>query len=182
MSKLNKGFTLIELLVVISVIGLLASVILVALNSVRAKARDTKRIADLRQISTALELFYDNYGRYPRTGGSPSWEGHWLKFKTCLLTGVDCQEWAGDGSDISGYQAALSKVPDDPLNPTPDVDDNSTTYKTGWAWCNDQMYILWAQLETNHPALQSDADGDHYSAGDGGCNDPYYCVKVNWCH
>lgn len=180
--NLQPAFTIIELLVVISVIGLLASVIMVALNSARAKARDTKRIADLKQISTALEFFYDNNGRYPRTGGAPNWEGHWLLFKACLLTGVDCQGFTGDTNDISNYQPVLSKLPNDPLNPTPDIDDNSITYYTGWNWCNDQMYVLRANLETNHPALQSDADGDHYVAGDTLCNDPTYCIKINWCH
>ncbi|HEV8601650.1 MAG TPA: prepilin-type N-terminal cleavage/methylation domain-containing protein, partial [Patescibacteria group bacterium] len=48
-TKHSKGFTLIELLVVISIIGLLASVTLVSLNSARAKARDAKRVGDLKQ-------------------------------------------------------------------------------------------------------------------------------------
>ncbi len=61
----QKGFTLIELLVVIAIIGLLASVILLALNSARAKSRDAKRVADVRQLSNALELFYNDAGGYP---------------------------------------------------------------------------------------------------------------------
>ena len=61
----QKGFTLIELLVVISVIGLLASVILVSLNSARQKARDAKRKADLRQLATALNLYYNDNDIYP---------------------------------------------------------------------------------------------------------------------
>lgn len=75
----NKGFTLIELLVVIAIIGLLASVVLLALNSARAKSRDAKRLADVRQLATALELYYNDNNAYPTqaaagvviTGGTP---------------------------------------------------------------------------------------------------------------
>ena len=65
MLRKQKGFTLIELLVVIAIISLLASVVLVALNSARKKARITKRVSDLNQIAKALELYYDNNGHYP---------------------------------------------------------------------------------------------------------------------
>ncbi len=64
-NKNQKGFTLIELLVVIAIIGLLASVVLLALNSARAKARDAKRLADLRQLASALELFFNDNNSYP---------------------------------------------------------------------------------------------------------------------
>ena len=77
-NKYQKGFTLIELLVVIAIIGLLASVVLVALNGARAKSRDAKRVADIRQLQTALELYYNDFAGYPAqasagkitTGGS----------------------------------------------------------------------------------------------------------------
>ncbi len=61
----KKGFTLIELLVVVAIIGLLATLSIVALNTARAKARDTKRVGDIKNIQTALELYYSNVGRYP---------------------------------------------------------------------------------------------------------------------
>ena len=60
----RKGFTLVELLVVIAIIGLLSSAVFAGLNSARVKARDAKRVLDLRTLQTALELYYDRYGTY----------------------------------------------------------------------------------------------------------------------
>lgn len=68
MNKMNKkarGFTLIELLVVIAIIGILSAVVLTSLNSARQKARDARRISDIKQIQLALELSYDTQGSYP---------------------------------------------------------------------------------------------------------------------
>lgn len=61
----EKGFTLIELLVVIAIIGILASVVLVSLNTARQKARDARRVADMRTVQLALSMFYDSSTSYP---------------------------------------------------------------------------------------------------------------------
>ena len=71
-NKNKAGFTLIELLVVIAIIGLLASVVLLALNGARAKSRDAKRLADVRQFASAMEIFFNDFSSYP-TGGSTNY-------------------------------------------------------------------------------------------------------------
>jgi len=63
----TKAFTLIELLVVIAIIGILATLAVVSLQNARSSSRDAKRIADLRQLSTALALYYQDYNMYPNT-------------------------------------------------------------------------------------------------------------------
>ncbi len=68
----TEGFTLIELLVVIAIIALLSSVALIALMSARQKGRDVKRLADMTQMATAMELYFSTYKGYPSTTGSPT--------------------------------------------------------------------------------------------------------------
>jgi general secretion pathway protein G len=63
--KKRKGFTLIELLVVIAIIGLLSTLAVIALNNARMKARDAKRVSDVKQIQSALELYYNDKNGYP---------------------------------------------------------------------------------------------------------------------
>jgi len=67
----KRGFTLIELLVVVAIIGLLASVVLASLSTARQRARDAYKIAELKQLQTALELYRNSNTGYPVTTG---WE------------------------------------------------------------------------------------------------------------
>jgi prepilin-type N-terminal cleavage/methylation domain-containing protein len=61
---INRGFTLIELLVVIAIIGILASIVLVSLNSARNKGKDTRVISDVNQIRTQIEAEATAGGAY----------------------------------------------------------------------------------------------------------------------
>jgi len=124
--KREQGFTLIELLVVISIIGLLASVVLVALNSARSKSRDAKRIADMNQIAKAMELYFNSCDSYPVVTASTTLTNSMSVF---LGTAANCGDNGGAspnggigstlvGTKISGLSAA----------PTP---ADSTTCATG---------------------------------------------------
>ncbi len=92
----SRGFTLIELLVVITIIGTLAAFGTVSYQSVRMSARDTKRVSDMKQIQTALELYFENHQSYP-FDHHPGIDGLPLGFEaTDMLSDV------GFAPDISG--------------------------------------------------------------------------------
>lgn len=69
MIKQAKGFTLIELLVVVSIISLLSSVVLTALNGARSKARNVRRNEDIYQLIIAFNLGLSTNGSYPDVSG-----------------------------------------------------------------------------------------------------------------
>lgn len=105
----KKGFTLIELLVVIAIIGLLSTLAVLALNTARAKSRDAKRVADIKQIQTALELYSGDESGYPADGAAG-------------VGGVDlgaaatsdCLDGAGFTGSCAQAPTYMGLVPDDP--------------------------------------------------------------------
>ena len=64
-SRLKSAFTLIELLVVISIIAILIAVATVSYTNAQQKGRDNKRKSDLKAIQQALELYFQQNGKYP---------------------------------------------------------------------------------------------------------------------
>lgn len=113
----KKGFTLIELLVVIAIIGLLSTLAVVALGSARQKARDSKRLSDVKQMQTALELYFTDYNTYPTST------------HTNLGVGVTCLGATGWGTSC-GANPYMGLVPSDPQTPNYDYgySGDLTTY------------------------------------------------------
>ncbi len=109
----KKGFTLIELLVVIAIIALLSTLAVVALGSARQKARDAKRLSDIKQVQTALELYFTDKSGYPAGAA--------------LVLGGASAKCLGDGGFAAADCAATVYMGQVPANPAPGGADYTYT-------------------------------------------------------
>jgi len=159
----RSAFTLVELLVVIAIIGLLSSVAVVSMNSARAKARDTKRLADIAQIRKALELYYSVNNQYPPSGGAIIPNNVW--------TTSNDTSWATLQTYLAPYLAVLPK---DPIQSASNWAGDPNTYAYSYFsigyGCNQQWYMMVYRLEVGDgmPDLAVRAcDGTAFMYGDG---------------
>ncbi|MDP1709393.1 MAG: prepilin-type N-terminal cleavage/methylation domain-containing protein [Candidatus Komeilibacteria bacterium] len=107
LSSKNSGFTLIELLVVIDIIGLLSTLAVVSLNNARQKSRDAKRVSDIKQVQTSLELYYADKNGYPVSGVA------------LTLGGASAKLLSGGGFTAVGGGSGTTYMGQVPANPTP---------------------------------------------------------------
>jgi len=132
MKHTKPAFTIIELLVVIAVIGFITSVIMASLVSAQRDARDKRRVSDLKQIQTALELFHTDNQHFPRQADGANGN---ISTNTTLLTllepylqgtpvdpaglGNDTFHYYYDGDHLCGtkrYAVVFARQMDKPAN------------------------------------------------------------------
>lgn len=132
------GFTLIELLVVIGIISLLSSIVFASLGTARAKARDARRLLDMHNIQTALELYKSKHGVYPSAD----------TVAESVCGGYDT---GYKGPDDPGFIPGLvtdgifGKTPGDPLSSGCGANDYVYKYERrnpGFSGCPQGFYIL----------------------------------------
>lgn len=162
--KSREGFTLIELLVVIAIIGILAAVVVLAINPVEMmkKGRDSNRKSDLATLSKAIDI-YMTQGVTSVPGGASALQNSFNPTNCCGGTAVTCPALNAVNSTTGGWlvpyaascgvnlSAYIAKIPLDP--------SNSATYR----------YIYETNADADRYCLEADmesaASGDNYKAG-----------------
>ncbi len=117
--KLKKGFTLLEILLVIALIGILASIIIVAINPTRqlAQARNFQREGHIKTINDAVSQYI------VKTGDTPEGLAGWYKDICPVGGGSNCVDLS---VLIPDY---LSEIPTEPDGTPYQIALNPTTNK-----------------------------------------------------
>lgn len=163
-----RAFTLIELLVVIAIIGVLASVVVVSINSAREKARDNRRMQDIVQIRTALELYHSDHGHYPiiATG--------WTSFNapSYVNNGIINPNASSLAEALRPY---LRSGPTDPKGPT--VSDAGYLYRSNSPTSGKDYCILLYRVPENMHNYAEEYWNDSYPGRCGSVNAAGQCTS-----
>lgn len=109
--KTSSGFTLMEIMVVMVLLSILTVMGLGSFRSARTKSRDTRRKADISNITRALEAYYNDVGKYPADDGAGQIVG--CNGSPDGTTAPSVCAWGGEWKDAPGtYYMIL--LPADP--------------------------------------------------------------------
>lgn len=165
MKRSVTGFTIVELLIVIVVIAILAAISVVAFTGVQARARDSGRIAKVKDLAKALELYKVDNGRYPAI-----LDGHGVE-TSC---GSQTENWGQCDRMKHLTDAVDPYIKIDPTSLSNATQGNYYYFYNSSAANGNQTYGLMVYLEGN--GGQSDG-GYHTSAYELG-QDPKYCSNT----
>ncbi|MCA9397830.1 type II secretion system protein [candidate division WWE3 bacterium] len=180
-SSKSSGFTLIEFLISVAIIGLLTSIIIVAINPLGKiqQGRDSNRIAAMKQTQTALESYYTKYSRYPDmtepyTLGGSTWERSECNASSCVGTPAPFMEYLTPEFFDNTFA--------DPLRDSLSVADRPAfgfLYQPDTSSGN-QGYCMITQLETKNHVLKIDDhecdDGFDNEADNDPSTSKYYAI------
>jgi prepilin-type N-terminal cleavage/methylation domain-containing protein len=169
MSVLHRGFTIVELMVVVVVIGILAGLSVNAYNGTQQKARDTKRMNDLRQIESAVESYGTFTGDFSTmSAGASGTEVGW--FDNTYSPYVSVLE----AFTSAGY---LNSSIVDPLNRKVGANQDNYAYMISRCTSGDETKrVIMARLETAptqtvaqqlSPTVCNDANFTSYTSSTG---------------
>jgi uncharacterized RDD family membrane protein YckC/type II secretory pathway pseudopilin PulG len=139
----------------IFIIGLLSTLAVVALNVAREKARDSHRVADIKQIQTGLELYYADNKTYPDTTGLFADLGEDADAKALCKKGF-ASKCAPDEKQYLGV------MPSPPSTPEPGCSQYDNSYK--YSLISPTSYSLEFCLGDETTGL---AKGTHTATPDG---------------
>lgn len=139
-AKNKQGFTIVELLIVVVVIGILAAITIVAYNGITASARDAERLAEMKSIEKALELYHIDNGGYPNCNNTLHAAGD--PRNGCFMDSIE-------SSLVPKY---MSQLPKDPINSGNDRYRYAVGYRKYSETCqtgdDSDNYITGMRLET----------------------------------
>ncbi|OGL32334.1 hypothetical protein A3F64_03230 [Candidatus Saccharibacteria bacterium RIFCSPHIGHO2_12_FULL_42_8] len=164
--KSKAGFTIVELLIVIVIIGVLSTLVIVTYNGIQQRARDSKRLSDVRTVARIIQSYYEINGSYPSTGGLGA--GFALADANCTDSGTHTSQW------VPGVVPSL-------INSLPQSSGpRSATYPRCYKYVSDGTYYVvsaWMAVETGPQSTTSYRNlgfrEPSWSTADG-----YYCGSL----
>ncbi len=124
----ERGFTLIELLIAIAIIGLLTSIVIASLATAKNKNRDSAIKAQLKQIQTQAELYYDTAGAHPTAGNGKYSSG------TTSTSGTACNSGTGYTTSMFNNPAIRRQIAIVAKHDAPNSTTLCRTNGTGQLW------------------------------------------------